>query len=275
MYESPWKEAQISYLKMLQAGDLKRRRQRYPKTNKMLIAYEVLPTSSNNSALWKRLPLILDLDQVQNLPSDIRHSGQEFVKGNLIGFCEITQRPYGLGEGDVENGMKRIRVPVNTINGDDDPAAAATGSTRQQMEQQRQQEMTMRPVLTNLAVSWKARKSGIGSRLVDECEKHVLTKWNLNEVVLEVEDFNNKALKFYKRRGYKVLFSDPASRRYDVTGLLLRKVRCTREIMRKPLSLQPTLIPPSPLSNDKTSNDRAYDLFRKIRDTVGSFELIK
>jgi hypothetical protein len=55
----------------------------------------------------------------------------------------------------------------------------------------------------------------------------------MNEIILEVEDYNIQALEFYRKRGYDVLFSDPASRRYDVQGLWLRKVRCRRDVMRK------------------------------------------
>ena len=280
---------------MLQAGDLKRRRQRYPKSNKMLIAYEVLPTDSNNvnSGLWKRRPLILDLDQVQNLSSDQRTSGQEFVKGQPLGFVEITQRPYGLGgKNEFSRNPQETTATENEdggiVNGGDDNDAASSNLAKQLLQKRRIQQqrlkkqqqaipMTMRPVLTNLAVSYKARKSGIGSKLVDECEKHVQETWDLKEIILEVEDFNDKALNFYKKRGYDVLFSDPASRRYDVTGVLLRKIRCTREIMRKSLS-SPFAVPSSSspaLNNNDRNNVRASELFQKLRDTVGAFELIK
>jgi ribosomal protein S18 acetylase RimI-like enzyme len=200
IFYSPWKEAQISYLKILQTADLRRRRQRYPQTNQMFIAYQVLEAEAS-TALSR--PLILDLNRVYNLPSS-RSSDQEYVRGGIFGFVEVTQRPYGVGR---------------QVDHADETEA-------------------FRPVLTNLAVSSKARQSGIGSQLLEECERHIGRVWNLNEVVLEVEDYNTNALEFYGKRGYKVIFSDPASRRYDVNGLVLRKVRCTREILRKTLTVQ-------------------------------------
>jgi ribosomal protein S18 acetylase RimI-like enzyme len=231
---SPWKEVQIGYLKTLQAGDLKRRRQRYPRSNEMFLAYEVKPATGKD-AMTK--PLILNVNQIQNLPpssSSKSNEPQEFVRGRILGFTEITQRPYGLG-------------------GVDD----ATPN---------------RAVLTNLAVSPIARKSGIGSKLLKACEDHVVRKWDMKEIVLEVEDYNGNALEFYSKRGYQIMFSDPASRRFDVGGLFLRKVRCTREILRKPLVLQ------SAGQRAKegevgggVQRNRSYDLFQRFRETVGVF----
>jgi ribosomal protein S18 acetylase RimI-like enzyme len=221
---SPWKEAQIAYLKILQGADLKLRRERFPQTNQMFLAYQVLEADAS-TALSR--PLILDLNSVYNLPSS-RSSDQEYVRGDMLGFVEITQRSYGLGLGQVD-----------------------------EME-------ALRPVLTNLAVSSKARKSGIGSQLLEECERHIVRVWNLNEVVLEVEDYNKNALEFYGKRGYQVVFSDPASRRYDVNGLVLRKIRCTREIMRKNLTAQ------QPQTGATITNrGSTLDFFQIFRQTVG------
>jgi ribosomal protein S18 acetylase RimI-like enzyme len=196
VFYSPWKEAQIAYLKILQGADLRRRREKYPYTNQMFLAYQVLEAEAS-TALSR--PLILDLNTVYNLPTS-RSNDQEYVRGDILGFVEITQRTYGLGLVD--------------------------------------ETESLRPVLTNLAVSSKARQSGIGSQLLEECERHIVRVWDLNEVVLEVEDYNTNAVEFYRKRGYQVLFSDPASRRFDINGLVLRKVSCTREIMRKTFPVQ-------------------------------------
>jgi ribosomal protein S18 acetylase RimI-like enzyme len=230
-YFSPWKEAQIAYLKMLQGADLKRRRERYPVTNQMFLAYQVLEAEAS-TALSR--PLILDLNRVYNLPrsSRSRSNGQEYVRGDMLGFVEITQRSYGLGQG--------------------------------QQQPQVDEMETLRPVLTNLAVSSEARQSGIGSQLLEECERHIVREWNLNEVVLEVEDYNTNALEFYGKRGYHVVFSDPASRRYDVNGLVLRKVRCTRAIMRKTLTVQQ-----QQREETITNGPRTLDFFQIFRQTVG------
>ena len=95
IYISPWKETQIAYLKTLQTGDLRRRRERYPQTNEMFLAYEVIPATETAA---RQQPLILDLNNVYNLPSYA--ANEDWVRGEILGFCEITQRPYGLGQLD-------------------------------------------------------------------------------------------------------------------------------------------------------------------------------
>jgi len=138
------------------------------------------------------------LDMVENLEPE---EGLEYVRGEVIGFVEITQKPYGLGEG------KDFY--------DDEPLPP------------------MRPILTNLAVKKSVRKFGVGSKLVDACEGQVQNEWGMGEIVLEVEDYNTRAVDFYSNRGFDSMYDDPASMRYDVGGLVLRKVRCTRKVMRK------------------------------------------
>lgn len=162
----------------------------------MFLAFAAEPALVESSD--KRM--IMNNDEIQNLPDYV--ADQPFVRGELLGFVEITQRPYGLGLG------------------------RTVGSDR------------LRSILTNLAVSRNARTLGIGSKLLDRCERHVAGTWNMNEIVLEVEDYNDKALDFYTKRGYDILYADPASRRFDVSGLVLRKVRCTRQILRKDLTWQ-------------------------------------
>ena len=101
----------------------------------------------------------------------------------------------------------------------------------------------LRPALTNLSVRTEARGSGVGSELVAACEAAVTSPpplWNLREIVLEVEEDNVRAQQFYQQRGYKGLWTDPASRRYDTTGLWLQQVRCKRLVMRKDLSTSKT-----------------------------------
>ena len=71
--------------------------------------------------------------------------------------------------------------------------------------------------------------------MLETCEQHVAETWKKDEIILEVEDYNDQGLEFYRKRGYEVLFSDPTSRRYDIQGFWLNKVRCRRDIMRKAL----------------------------------------
>jgi ribosomal protein S18 acetylase RimI-like enzyme len=251
---SPWKELQINYLKSLQAGDLRLRRQRYPTTNAMFLAYEVKPA---HGAVMMQQPLLLP-DQLKNayfLPQSDGGDGiggggsggdgihGDYVRGDLLGFVEITQRRYGIG---TASGRRMANGSSGGSSSVTDPADETTTET-----------YCWRPVLTNLSVAREVRKGGIGSRLLEACERHVRTGWNLNEIVLEVEDFNDAALRFYTKRGFHVLFSDPASRRYDVSGFFIKKVRCRREVLRKVLHGGSSLDSSSVLN---------FDIFRRIRD---------
>ena len=203
-----YKELQLGYLRSLQQSDLKRRRKLFPDTNMMFVARRVIPATMDTA---RRTPLILDTSKIYNL----RGSEQaDFCRGEILGFVEVTQRQYGLGgtEGiglDGEGGLRSLR---------------------------RRGMYTDRPVLTNLSVKYDARQSGVGGRLLEQCERLVQSRWNMQEIILEVEDDNSKALDFYTKRGYKVLFEDPASRRYDTNGLILRQLRCRRKVLRKLLS---------------------------------------
>lgn len=216
-----WKEWQLRYLRRLQAGDLDRRRRRDADTNFMFIARKVerayASTAVNNNYYKnkKALPLILDNRQIENLSPFLRNNGEEeaedgdsswndadYVRGEILGFVEVTQRPYGLG-GSYSNAL---------------PIASN------------------RAVLTNLSVKAEARGMGVGSKLMECCESAVRHVWNMDEIVLEVEDDNPIAEAFYMKRGYRVVFEDPTSRRYDTSGLFLRQVRCKRKIMRKVLN---------------------------------------
>mmetsp|Transcript_8145 Transcript_8145/g.17560 ORF Transcript_8145/g.17560 Transcript_8145/m.17560 type:complete len:417 (+) Transcript_8145:272-1522(+) len=220
------KEWQINYLKNLQSADLERRRDRYEATNEMFLAYEVKRTTGTTDVLSQ--PLLMEeelkgafnMHRLSSRKSDkngknkfIDDGGDSdcYVRGDLLGFVEITQRPYGLGQA-VESSSSDMTSVLEGFSFNERP---------------------MRPVLTNLAVLKAARKYGIGSKLLEACEEYVRIGWNMNEIVLEVEDYNTKGLEFYRQRGYEVLFSDPASRRYDIEGFWLNKVRCRREIMRK------------------------------------------
>lgn len=237
---SPWKDWQIGYLKNLQAADLRRRRSRFGATNEMFLAYEV---QAVQPSMARSKPLILDTEttiyNANSLP--LENDDVCYVRGKLLGFVEITQRPYGIGSSTAKEEQQEIYINADgTFDGDMnvDPRP-------------------LRPVLTNLAVSKDARQYGIGSKLLDACEHHVRKQWKLHEIILEVEDYNSLALKFYTKRGYHVLFSDPASRRYDVHGLWLRKIRCRREVMRKVFSGMDTA---------GLMETGAMDFFRKMRE---------
>jgi ribosomal protein S18 acetylase RimI-like enzyme len=253
---SSWlKECQISYLKNLQAADLERRRNRCPVTNEMFLAYEVRKTEGMTEVLSQPLLMDEELEAAYNLNNNKNNKNNLkndddtcYVRGELLGFVEITQRSYGLGE---------VAAAATIESSSSSPPLSNLMEGLSSLTKERQ----MRPVLTNLAVLKDSRKYGIGSKLLDACEEHIVDNWKMNEIILEVEDYNDGGLEFYKRRGYEVLFSDPASRRYDIQGFWLSKVRCRRDIMRKVIENKPTNL----------IIEGADSFFRRIRDTVGSF----
>ena len=209
-----YKEVQLIYLRNLQQADLKRRRKLYPSTNMMFVARRVVPATL---AATRRTPLILDLNKnVYNLSAETEYGSVQgdYCRGEILGFVEVTLRPFGLG----------------------DQASAMDEESRQKLLQGGLFANRDRPILTNLCVQYEARKSGVGGRLLEQCERQVQSRWNKPEIVLEVEDDNDNALAFYTKRGYKLCFEDPTSRRYDTNGLLLRQLRCRRKILRKNLS---------------------------------------
>jgi ribosomal protein S18 acetylase RimI-like enzyme len=237
--KSPTKSLQLAYLRNLQSGDLKRRREREAESNMMFVARRLVPIVASSRGDWVNgakaeeerrgrefpssalaylsSPLVLDLSHAYNLPhaSDESASAIDYVRGEILGFVEVTNRPFGLG------------MPTATnANG---YATLANGDAHWNRK---------RPVLTNLSVRREARQLGVGSKLLELCEQHVVTEWGENEVVLEVEDDNDRAKDFYLKRGYQILFTDGTARRYDLSGLWIREVRCQRLIMRKQFSVE-------------------------------------
>ena len=127
-----------------------------------------------------------------------------------------------------------------------------------------------RPVLTNLSVAINARKSGVGSKLVDACEKTVSREWGKSEIVLEVEEDNVTASSWYQKRGYRVLFSDSISKRYDVGGLVVKKVPCTRQVLRKPLNNRSTTqrATVASINDSETSMTSPFNSFGSVGDAL-------
>jgi ribosomal protein S18 acetylase RimI-like enzyme len=227
-----WKSWQLAYLRTLQSADLERRRRREGHSNIMLVARAVEPASLDRN--HAHTPLLLDMRSVYNINEQQLGDNDkiDYVRGDLLGFVEITLRYYGLGD-SVE---------------------------------------TQRPVLTNLAVVREARRCGVGSALVAACERAVRYDWpGHNELILEVEDDNEAARQFYERLGYSVVGSDPASRRYDTSGWWLQKVRCTRLILRKQLdetksSKNAVMDAASSVVEDTVNMGR--QVFQRIRDNL-------
>jgi len=229
----PWKAWQLGYLRSLQNYDLnsKKRTCGDRVLYNMFVAREVIPASS-----VKVVYDVVDHNSINNIDDKIKSgSNENYVRGRVLGFVDITEKSFGISsnfelEGMMENSTEKL-VP------------------------------SPRPVLTNLAVSDDARLSGVGSKLVESCEDAVLTLWptEYNEIILEVEEENLLAQNFYERRGYKALFSDPASRRYDTSGFLLQKVRTTKICYRKDLSFKKVV---------STDDNLGLSFFMTMRDKL-------
>ena len=171
----------------------------------MFVAREVLPLPESSMVDKEN-----EIDRKDIININSLKGFSKFKRGKILGFVDITEKNFGFGE-------------------------------ELEMELSGDSTVTKRPVLTNLAVVAKARKSGVGSKLVEACEKAVLA-WcppmaskKHSEIVLQVEETNSNAQRFYEKRGYKVLFADPSCRRLDSSGILLRKVRTTKICFRKEL----------------------------------------
>jgi hypothetical protein len=81
------------------------------------------------------------------------------------------------------------------------------------------------------------------------------------KVILLVDEDNTNAIKFYDRRGYQAVFSDPASRRYETSGLFVRNVRSTKICMRKKLRRMPE-------SEPKEKVEYNFNLIRFLSQAV-------
>lgn len=202
----PWKSLQLAYLRNAQYADL-RSRARSQAQNDMFVARRVVsvpPSATPTGAL------ILDKGSIYN--TNDRAARGDFVRGEILGFCEVSERSFGLAKD--HEGVSNESVYKGNVG-------------------------QLRPIISNLAVRRDARNSGMGSKLVEACEEAVLA-WDpcYNDIVLQVEEDNPSALSFYEKRGYQNLFQDPACRRYDTSGFLLKQVRTTKICMRKVLALQ-------------------------------------
>jgi GNAT superfamily N-acetyltransferase len=267
---SPWKEAQLSYLRMIQMADLRRRQAKDRKTNAMFVAYRVEDASPN---AFRSQPLILnrrDIHNIHALPAATDTTSiTDHVRTDILGFCEVSMVPFGL----VPNSIRGPALEEQDYFYDDDDEYENSYGERLLSKRSRRTDTISRPVLTNLSVKIEARTSGVGSKLLEACERIAANEWGKYEMVLEVEDDNVAARRWYQKRGYKVLFSDPFCRRYDVSGLYLKKESCTRQVMRKTLnnSRSPTAAVMQ-AANDQSillsSLDSLGGVLRRLRENV-------
>jgi ribosomal protein S18 acetylase RimI-like enzyme len=198
---APWKSVQLAYLRTYQYGDLMARNAfKQNEQVDLIVARRVYPIKQQTDNMK-----MVDSSQIYNLgQTSAKRNAQQFAAGEIIGYAEVSEKIFGLG-GKFDT---------------------------------RSSEEKLRPYLSNLSVVEYARQSGVGSKLLDACEKAVLN-WNAtySEIVLQVEEDNTSAIKFYKRRGWEFVFADPTCRRYDTSGLFLKETRITKYAMLKRLDL--------------------------------------
>jgi GNAT superfamily N-acetyltransferase len=260
---SPWKEVQLSYLRTIQMADLRRRRSRDVKTNAMFVAYKVEEASSN---AYRSQPLILNMRDIHNihaLPAKDT-SMTDYVRTDILGFCEVSMVPFGL----VPNSIRGPALEKEYHVYDDDGDYDNKKSERFVSKRARKADTIARPVLTNLSVKIEARTSGVGTKLLEACERAAASEWGKYEMVLEVEDDNQAARRWYQKRGYRVLFSDPSCRRYDVGGMYLKKVSCTRQVMSKSLNSRSSTSVVAAGDQAKLSFDSFGGVLRRLRENV-------
>jgi len=199
----------LQHLKDLQQKDLSTRKQNLSKDekNEMLIARQVFPCSTNGCIKARKGKdfVLSNETKIYNLVDKNLGKDNKYILGDIVGFVEVTSKAFALGQG---------------------ADFTDTGKVKQ------------RPVLSNLCVKKDLRGSGVGSSLLEACENAVTTwKPSYDEVILLVDEDNTNAIQFYDRRGYQAVFSDPASRRYETSGLFVRNVRSTKICMRKKLRM--------------------------------------
>jgi len=211
-FVAPWKSLQLAYLRNAQYSDLMMRKFNFGRAdakqkNQMFVARRVVvlsdaDNSSNNVSVSPNDVYNLDQLNVNRYKID----EVQLSAGEVLGFCEVTARPFGLGAAD---------------------AVLPDGKNK------------TRPIITNLAVRADARRSGLGKALVSAVEDDIRTCWDnaFDEVVLQVEEDNIGGQRFYEKLGFEALFADPSCRRYDTSGIFLQQVRTTKICMRKAIPL--------------------------------------
>ena len=193
---TPWKAVQLAYLRNSQMGDmLTRNAFRKDKKVDIIIARRVYSVSDNH-----------DKEQVKYVQKNEKIYGKDqltttkdltnLALGEIIGYCEVIEKNFGLGE------------------------KMSTGKTV--------------PYLANLSVSKYARQTGVGSKLLEVSEEVALDwKTSQTRMVLQVEEDNTDAIRFYKKRGWTFLYADPTCRRFDTSGFFLKESRITKYAMMK------------------------------------------
>ena len=231
----PWKAMQLAYLRNFQTGEILARnafnKEQYVN---LIVARRVYAAPTRGRTNNIRRINLMDIDTNQIFNADLLSSlssningggtgaaGYELVAGEIIGYCEVSEKNFGLG-GNYESTKPRRRSSSSASS-----KTTTTGASKNNK---------LRPYLSNLSVVDYARKSGVGSKLLNAGEDAV-RNWDAGhtEIVLQVEEDNTNAIQFYKRRGWEFVFADPTCRRYDTSGFFLKECRITKYAMIKRL----------------------------------------
>eukprot|EP00551_Chaetoceros_affinis_P010553 CAMPEP_0203667956 /NCGR_PEP_ID=MMETSP0090-20130426/4681_1 /ASSEMBLY_ACC=CAM_ASM_001088 /TAXON_ID=426623 /ORGANISM="Chaetoceros affinis, Strain CCMP159" /LENGTH=465 /DNA_ID=CAMNT_0050532255 /DNA_START=117 /DNA_END=1514 /DNA_ORIENTATION=+ len=280
---TPWKVMQLAYLKNLQNGDIKGKKFLLSRNinNSMFVARQIVPSNNNNNGNSKSVSEnVIDVRASSSSSSSSSSSNDNgdklfnleylpegvdmYEKGPILGFVDVSEKSFGIASGKGSSGSS------SGSNSD----VVSKSSSSEEDSSSPINKRTLRPVLTNLSVKQEARRSGVGSALVDACEDIVMTSWSTtyDEMVLEVEEENELAQKFYEKRGYVALYADPSSRRYDTSGIILRDVRTTKICYRKDLKKNNNNSIWSDAAGAAKSGGGLFDLpfFAKVKEVVGA-----
>lgn len=231
----------------------------------MFVARQIIPCKTAEGMTIEELnssAISLSNSKRYIFNADILDSSERYTVGDILGFVDVTEKAFGLPSSPKGKAEDKIK---------EDKTEEEEESQSEEAKIRLRNKAALRPVLTNLSVTPNARKSGVGSALVDVCEDVVIDseEWtrNYNEMILEVEEENNLAQEFYEKRGYVAVFKDPSSRRFDTSGLILNNVRTTKICYRKDLTRKQ-----AQKGSSKTEVNTAGGFgmfFAKIKEAVG------
>jgi ribosomal protein S18 acetylase RimI-like enzyme len=224
----PWKAVQLAYLRGSQSGDiLARNAFKQDQKVDIIVARRIYSVPAN--AVDKNAKYVEENDQIFNKDQLSKYEGShtKLVLGEIIGYCEVIEKYFGLG------GKFRSGKP--------------------------------RPYLANLSVSKKSRKSGVGSKLLNACEE-VVQDWNAGHtaLVLQVEEDNTDAIRFYKKRGWEFVYADPTCRRYDTSGFFLKESRITKYAMMKRMESSETGVMDNSTGQGKVAKATSVQKFKSL-----------
>ena len=137
--------------------------------------------------------------------------------------CAEFLKRYRFSDGDGLNVFDSMGNPrmacslvVATERGEGGDVVGCAGvevSTIDDSSDKRSKRIENVPVMSNLAVGKTFRRKGVAVKLVKRVEEIVGPKgWGYGELWLLVETANSRALRLYKKLGYKVVWEDDSAR---------------------------------------------------------------